>query len=118
MPFTITQPFGRRADDARSLRLRLRRVTFSGNFTAASGEVITAQSIGFKRVFGAIPVNGLAPQSDQSTANEVSVLPASDFTSLTLKLYENAAAGSPSALKSNAEAYTTGQFVDLLFIGF
>lgn len=116
MAVTITRTAGRRADDARALRFRFRRLSLTGNFTQATGEVILAQSVSLKRILTVLHA-GLAPSSDQATANEYSFIVAADGRSVTLKLYENAAAGSPSALKTDAEAYITGQFLDVVFVG-
>jgi hypothetical protein len=116
MAVTLTKPTSR-ADDTRALKTRLRRLTFSGNFTAASGEVVTAAQVGLLRIIG-VRHSGMACQADQSTANELASVVAADQKSVTFKMYENATAGSPSALKTNAEPYTTGQFLDVEFIGF
>lgn len=116
MANTITRPSGRRADDVRALRLRYRRITLSGTFTAATGEVITAQSLSLKRILTVL-TPGLSPASDQATANEYSFIVAADGRTCTLKFYENAAAGSPSGLKTDGEAYLTGQFIDAVFVG-
>lgn len=117
MALTITRPSGQRADDARALKWRFRRLTFSGNFTQATGETLNASDVGLHYILGVVPANGLAPAADQATANEFSFVPASDRRSVVIKLYENAAAGSPSALKTNAEAYVTGQFLDVFVVG-
>lgn len=120
MAVTISRPSGRRADDVRALRFRFRQLTFSGNY-ATGGETITARSLGLKRILMVIPGNVLVrPAAD--TAN--GVLPvfdlSSDGTSLTIRMLEDAAGAAGVAIgqeKTNAEAYTAGSRLDVVFIG-
>lgn len=107
-----------RVDDARALRRRIRRLTFTGNFTQATGEVVTAAQLSLSRIVAVNPLGGLISALDQATANEFSVKIADDRKSFVVKLYENAAAGSPSALKTDAEAHLTGAFLDVEVVGF
>lgn len=131
MPVAVTRPANNpnaaisatnaaiaRADDTRALKRRLRRLTFTGNFTQATGETVTAAQVSLSRIVAVNPLSNLASALDQSAANEFSVKIADDRKSVVIKFYENAAAGSPSGLKTDAEAYLTGQFIDVEFIGF
>lgn len=110
----ITKPFPK-ANDIRSLKLRFRDITLSGTYETG-GFTVTAAQLGLSRVGGILSA-GLAPASDQATANEWSYEVSSDFETVTFFLYENAAAGSPSAQKTNAEAPITGQVLHVCAIG-
>jgi hypothetical protein len=107
-----------RVDDTRALKRRIRRLTFTGNFGQAAGETVTALQVGLSRFVGVNPLGGTVSALDQATANEYSIKIADDRKSVVIKLYENAAAGSPSGLKTDAEAHLTGAFLDVEFIGF
>lgn len=120
MAVTISRPSGRRADDVRALRFRFRTLTFSGNY-ATGGETITAKALGLKRILMVIPGNVLVrPANDVANG----VLPAfdlnSDGTTLTVRALEDAAGAAGTAVgqeKTNAEAYTAGSRLDVVFIG-
>jgi hypothetical protein len=111
---TITQPFGR-ANDVRALKQRFRRIALSGTYVTG-GFTVTASEVGL-RAIGAVLGAGLAPATGGATANEWSYSISSDQETVTFFLYENAAAGSPSAEKTNGEAPITGQALNVVFVG-
>ena len=111
---TISKPFGR-CNDLRALKWRFRDVTLAGTYETG-GFTITAAEVGLSKI-GTVLSAGLAPAADQATANEWSFEVSSDLETVTIFLYENAAAGSPSAQKTNAEAPVTGQVLHLAFVG-
>jgi hypothetical protein len=118
MPLVATpgaKPFSR-ADDVRGLRFRVRNVALSGTY-AAGGVAVTAEQLGMKRVYGGISLQGSgAPLAAGTSADGLIILPNSNFTQVTVKLTESAAAGSPDAEKG-AEAVDV-RSVLVLFIGY
>lgn len=110
----VTKPFGR-CDDVRALKQRTRTITPSGTYVTG-GFTVTAAQLGLSKVFQVLGA-GLAPATGGATANEWAYTISSDKETITFFLYENAAAGSPSAEKTNAEAPITGQALTLTFIG-
>ena len=117
MAVAISTPVSR-ADDVRSLKFRLRRVTFSGNYQDDQTEsVVTAANVGLNFIAAVIPCTGVLPASAFTTANEFAIEVASNGKQVEFWLYENAAAGSPSAQKTDNEAFITGQFGDFIFLG-
>lgn len=113
---TVSTPPGGRADDVRALKWRMRDVTLTGTYDTG-GFSVTAAALGLKRIVYVIEA-GMAPAADQATANEVSWELATNGSSVNFVLYENAAAGSPSAQKTNAEAPITGQVLHLVAVGY
>ena len=106
MAVTISRPSGRRADDVRALRFRFRQLTFSGNY--ATGGALTLGNVLVRPA--ADTANGVLPVFDLS----------SDGTSLTIRMLEDAAGAAGVAIgqeKTNAEAYTAGSRLDVVFIG-
>lgn len=113
---SVSRPDGGRADDIRAMKWRMRDVTLTGTY-ATGGFSVTAAALGLKRITYVVQA-GMAPAADQATANEVSWELATNGTSVNFVLYENAAAGSPSAEKTNAEAPITGQVLHLVVVGY
>lgn len=118
MPLVATpsgvKPFSR-ADDIRSLRWRVRTVALSGTY-AAGGDVVTAQELNLKNVFGGIVLSGtIVPLAALTSGEDLSITPNASFTQVTLRLYESAAAGTASAEKG-AEAVDARNVV-IAFIG-
>lgn len=111
---TVTKPFDR-CNDVRALKQRFRRITLSGTYVTG-GFTVTASELGLNRV-AALLSAGLAPAGDQATANEWSYEISSDLETVTIFLYENAAAGSPSAQKTNSEAPLTDQVINVCAVG-
>jgi hypothetical protein len=120
MAVTVSRPSGRRADDVRSLRFRFRTFTFSGTYSTATGETITAKSVGLFRFLGVIPLDSLV----RAPAGVTGVIPVFDLSTdgktLTIRMLEDAggAAQAPiGAQKDNGEAYIASSKIDLLLIG-
>jgi hypothetical protein len=110
MAVTITKVSG--ADFvAGNKKVRTRDVAFSGSY-AAGGDTVTASQLGLTKLYFVNMQGAMAAASTPTTANEVSIIIASNGQSLAIRQYENAAAGSPSAEKG-AEAYITGQTLRL-----
>lgn len=105
MPLTIgnlgAKPFSR-ADDIRALRIKVRNLALGGTY-AAGGLTVTANQLGLSRVYGAISLQGGAPLAAGTSADGLIFLPNANYTALTVKLTESAAAASPDAEKG-AEA--------------
>jgi hypothetical protein len=93
-------------------------VVFTGNYTQDGlGSTITNSQLGVKRILAIQPC-GLAKSTDLATANEVSVTVNAAGSSAEITFYENAAAGSPSAEKTDAEAFITGCNLDVVVHGY
>lgn len=120
MPVTVSRPSGRRADDVRALRQRFRTLTFSGNYTAATGEVIPASAFGFKRILSVEPQDTLVRAPNGVTGVIPVIDVAADGRSVTIRMLEDAAAaaGLPfGQAKTDAEAYIANSKLDVIVIG-
>jgi hypothetical protein len=94
-------------------------VSFSGNYQNDQSEsTVTAADLGWSRILDCRLSQGLAPSSTPTTANEVVAVVATDGSEIAFWLYENAAAGSPSAEKTDNEAFITGQSVRCTVVGY
>lgn len=120
MPVTISRPSGRRAEDVRALRLRYRTLTFTGNYTQATGEVLTAKQFSFERILGVIPLDLFL----RDPAGFTGVIPqfrvSADGRTLTIHAIEDAAgvAGVPfGQQKTDAEAYIANSSINVLVLG-
>jgi hypothetical protein len=120
MAIAVTKPpHADRADDTRALKRRLRRLTFSGSYQDdQSTSTLTPAEVGLKKIIAVEPASGLLPASAFTTANEFTTQINATGTSVKFWLYENAAAASPSAQKTDNEAFITGQFGDFTFVGY
>jgi len=109
-----------RHDDVRSLKFRLRQLTFSGNY-ATGGETVTAETLGLKRLIGVIPLDTLI----RAAAGVTGVLPVFDVASngknVVIRALEDAAgaAGTPVGQeKTNAEAYIASSILTVVALGY
>lgn len=117
MSVTATKPSGWR-DGPLGKKCAVRDLTFSNNYQDDGSETtLTAASCGMKRIFMIIPQGGVMASSALTTANEFAVTLNSAATSAEITLYENAAAGSPSAEKTDNEAFIAGQTLRVLVVG-
>lgn len=120
MAFSLSRPSGRRADDVRSLRFRVRDVAFTGNYVT-NGETITAKQLGLFRILFATPMNAfLAAPGTVVNATAQRIDLSADGKTVTIRQGEDAAAvaGSPFLQeKTNAEAYVASASERFLFIG-
>jgi hypothetical protein len=120
VPHTVVRPSGRRADDVRALRLRYRNITFSGNYTQATGEVVLASEFGFKRILAVLPADTLV----RAAAGVTGVIPvfdvAADGRQVVIRMLEDAAgaAGTPvGAHKTDAEAFIASSQLGVIVVG-
>lgn len=119
MAVAITKPTSR-ADDVRSLKRRLRTLTFSGNY-ATGGETITAAQCSLLRIVAVNPLNAVVrgPAGVTGTIPVIDI--ASDRKSFTVRQLEDAAGASGTTIgaeKTNAEAYVASSFLDVEVVGF
>lgn len=120
MAVVATRPSGRRADDIRALRIRMRTLTFSGTYTTG-GEVITSQSLSLKRILVVIPCGTLV----RGAGTAAGVLPVFDVSAdgrtLNIRMGEDAAGAAGTFIgqeKTNGEAYQgTPATLDVLIVG-
>lgn len=126
MPFTVSRPSGRRTDDVRALRFRFRTLTFSGTYTAVTGEVITLNTganrtpnIGLSRIIACIPLDSVIAPAGTATGSTPKIDVAADGKSVTIKLMRDAAgaAQSTNGVELSTGAHTASSKIDLLFIG-
>lgn len=100
-------------------RFKIYDIAFSGNYQDDGTESsVTSSQVGLKKIEACIPQGGAAAASNLATSNEYAVTVNSTGSSVEFTLYENAAAGSPSAEKTDNEAFITGQAIRALFIGY
>ena len=122
MAVAVSKPsnFAGRSDDVRSLRFRVRNLTFTGNY-ATGGETVTAASLGLKYILIALPMNAVTAASAGVTGSLVKLDIASDNKSVVIRQLEDAAGAAGTAIgqeKTNAEAYTGTTAVHrVLFVG-
>jgi hypothetical protein len=90
------------------------RLTFSGNY-ATGGEAIAASSVGggLKKIEHVFIQGGVAMASGVATGVAIGW----DQANLKFVFYEGSAAGTALSEKTNAEAYPTGCFIDVTFVG-
>lgn len=94
-------------------------VAFTGNYQDDQSEsTVTAAQLGYSRIIDFRVNQGLSPASANTTANEIVAVVAANGLSVAFWLYENAAAGSPSAQKTDNEAFLTGQTVRGTAVGY
>lgn len=113
---TVSAPGDGRDYDLRALRWVNRDLTLSSTYVT-NGFSVAASQFGLTRIVRLF-CDGMAPAADQATANEFSHELSADGTSVNFVLYENAAAGSPSAEKTNGEAVLTGQVIHATAVGY
>ena len=118
MAVTVTRPSGRRADDARALRLRFRTLTFSGSY-ATGGETITAQSVSLKRILAVIPADGVIAPAATATGSLYKIDVASDGRSVVIRFLNDAAGAAAATLgqEKTAGAHVAGSKLDVIIIG-
>ena len=119
MAVARSRPSGRRAEDVRSLRIRFRTLTFSGNY-ATGGETITARDLGLVRILGVIPLDTLVRAPNGVTGVQPVFDVAADGRQVVIRMLEDAAgvAGTPVGQeKTNAEAYIASSKLDILVVG-
>lgn len=104
-----------RLDDVRALKRRVRLLTLTDNYSTG-GEVVSAQSVGLKRILAA-NVLSTAAETDLTGAWIVRVDVASNGRQANVVLYEAAAAGGVFTQKP-AEAYESASSVLVEFIGY
>jgi len=102
-----------------ALKHALRDITFSGNYQDDGSEsTLLPSHFGLKRFFALIPQGGVSASTALTTANEYAITMNAAGTSAEVTFYENAAAGSPSAEKTDNEAFITGQTLRILALGY
>jgi hypothetical protein len=98
---------------------RMYDLTFTGSYQDdGSTSTLVPSDVGLKRIYGIFTQSGVAAATALTTANEYAITLNSGGTSAEVTFYENAAAGSPSAEKTDNEAFITGQTVRVLIIGY
>lgn len=101
-------------------RVKVRDLTFSGNY-ATGGETVTAAQVGLRKIERVQGLGGVAAASTPTSAVLLGAVVASDGSSVAIRSYElggTGAAGDPLAEKTDAEAYITGQNVRATFLGY
>lgn len=119
MAVTATKPTGWKDGPPGALKIAVRDFTFANNYQDDGSETtILPSHFGMKRFFMLIAQGGVAAASALTTANEYAFTINSTGTSAELTLYENAAGGSPSAEKTDNEAFITGQSLRVMAYGY
>lgn len=120
MAVAVSRPSGRRADDIRALRFRFRTLTFSGNYSQANNEVVTAQSVGLKRILGVIQLDTFVAAPNGVTGVFMKIDVSSDGRSVTFQMIEDSAGAAGATYgqeKTDAEAYVASSKMDVIFVG-
>jgi hypothetical protein len=104
---------------AGNVKHRIVDLVFSGSYQDdGSTSTLTASDVGLKRMYGLFSQSGAAASTALTTSNEFACTLNSAGTSAEFTFYENAAAGSPSAEKTDNEAFITGQTIRVLIVGY
>jgi hypothetical protein len=119
MAVSAAKPSGYRDGPAGAFRFVVRDITFSGSYQDDGTEsTLLPSHFGLKRFFFLGSQSGAAAATALTTSNEFAITINSTGTSAEVTFYENAAAGSPSAEKTDNEAFITGQTLRILAIGY
>lgn len=119
MAIAATRPTGVKDGPAGALKQVVRDLTFSGNYQDdGSTSTLLARDVGLKRMFFIGVQGGTAAASALTTSNEFAITLNAEGTSAEFTFYENAAAGSPSAEKTDNEAFVSGQKIRVLILGY
>lgn len=119
MAVTATKPAGSKDGPAGATKTAVRDVVFSGSYQDDGSEsTLLPSHFGMKRFFFLTAQSGVAASTALTTSNEYAITINAAGTSAEVTFYENAAAGSPSAEKTDNEAFITGQALRILAIGF
>jgi hypothetical protein len=119
MAITASRPSGYPDGVPGKLKFLVRDLTFSGSYQDdGSTSTLVPSDVGLKRFFGIFSQSGTAASTALTTSNEFACTINSAGTSAEFTFYENAAAGSPSAEKTDNEAFITGQTLRVLIVGY
>lgn len=101
------------------MKVACRDIVFSGSYQDDGTEsTLLPSHFGMKRFFFLTAQSGVGASTALTTANEYAITINSTGTSAEVTFYENAAAGSPSAEKTDNEAFITGQTLRVLAHGY
>ncbi len=119
MAVTATKPSGYKDGPAGALKMALRDIVFSGSYQDDGSEsTLLPSHFGMKRFFFLTAQSGVAASTALTTSNEYAITLNSTGTSAEVTFFENAAAGSPSAEKTDNEAFITGQTLRIMAVGY
>jgi hypothetical protein len=119
MAIAATKPAGFRDGPPGAMKQVVRDLVFSGSYQDdGSTSTLVPADVGLNRFFWIGAQSGVAAASALTTANEYAITINAAGTSAEFTFYENAAAGSPSAEKTDNEAFITGQALRVLIIGY
>jgi hypothetical protein len=105
--------------NAGNVKHRIVDLVFSGSYQDdGSTSTLVPSDVGLRRIYGIFSQSGVAASTALTTANEFACTLNSAGTSAEFTFYENAAAGSPSAEKTDNEAFITGQTIRVLIVGY
>ena len=100
------------------LKFLVRDLVFSGSYQDdGSTSTLNASDVGLNVIHGIFTQSGAAASTALTTSNEYAITIASSGASAEFTFYENAAAGSPSAEKTDNEAFIAGQTLRVLIVG-
>lgn len=119
MAIAATRPTGYKDGPPGSLKEVIRDLVFSGSYQDdGTTSTLLASDVGLKRMFFIAVQSGTAASTALTTSNEFAITLNAAGTSAEFTFYENAAAGSPSAEKTDNEAFITGQTLRVLITGY
>jgi hypothetical protein len=105
--------------NAGNTKHRIVDLVFSGSYQDdGSTSTLVPSDVGLRRFYGIFSQSGAAASTALTTSNEFACTINSAGTSAEFTFYENAAAGSPSAEKTDNETFITGQTVRVLIVGY
>jgi DNA polymerase III alpha subunit (gram-positive type) len=119
MAITAARVAGFRDGPPGSMKVAVRDITFSGSYQDDGTEsTLLPSHFGMKRFLKLDTQSGVAASTALTTANEYAITINAAGTSAEVTFYENAAAGSPSAEKTDNEAFITGQTLRITAWGY
>lgn len=116
---TATKPAGVQDTKFGNKSIKIRDITFDTGTYVTAGNVVTAASLGLKRIDIVIMgTQGMTGGTAGATVNWVGVTYAADGTSVTFQQYESAATGLPGLEKTSAEATVANATFRVLIVGY
>jgi hypothetical protein len=116
---TVTKPSGSQDTTFGNKKIKIRDITFDTGTYVTGGNVITAASLGLKRIdYMGMGTQGMTGGTAGATINWIGVTYAAGGVSVTVQQYESAATGLPGLEKTSAEATVANATFRVMFIGY
>ena len=116
---TATKPTGVQDTTFGNKKIKIRDITFDTGTYVTGGNVVTAASLGLKRIdYVGMGTQAMTGGTAGATVNWIGVTYAAGGVSVTFQQYESAATGLPGLEKTSAEATVANATFRVMFIGY